>query len=229
MNNKYVVGETRILLIHPCEIIRCGIGVLLQQYGAKNVILFDSCESYLKQQCQPGADLILVHYSQCSKEGSIGCMIEQTGAHVALMASSDAFHKDSYESIVQRIIEGITGFLDMNEPINTFMSELEDIIAGDVVISGKFIGNIVPNINKNAEKLTELLSQREIQILELVAEGCINSEIGKELNISPHTVKGHLTHILTKLNLRNRQQAVSYVIERRLSAGNVHGLIHGID
>lgn len=220
MNNRYAIDETRIILIHPCEIIRRGIGALMQQFGAKNVIYFDSCESYIEHQPQPGADLILVHYSQCRKEGSIGCMVDRTGAHVALIASSDVFHKDSYEDIVSRIIEGVTGFLDLNEPVNVFMSELEDIIAGDVVISGKFIGNISPNVDSKSENLSELLSQREIQILELVAEGWTNSEVGTKLNISPHTVKGHLTHILTKLNLRNRQQAVGYIMKHTMSRNN---------
>ena len=70
-------------------------------------------------------------------------------------------------------------------------------------------------ISKNIYKI---LSEREMQILDLVVKGSTNAEIGKTLNLSPHTIKGHLTNILTKLNLKNRQQAVAYIMEKKFLA-----------
>jgi len=208
--------ELNIVLIFPCEIIRNSIGALLKQYEVCNVSLFDSCEEFDSTSGKTSADLILIHYSRCTEPGAIKKIIQDTGAHVALLASSDSYHQDSYWDILERLLEGITGFLDLDEPVYTFFSELEDIACGDIVISGKFAQNITQKTRPVDTNLDEALSQRELQILTLVADGSTNREIGGKLNISPHTVKGHLTNILTKLNLKNRQQAVAYIMTRRL-------------
>ncbi|MBN1368716.1 MAG: response regulator transcription factor [Dehalococcoidaceae bacterium] len=208
--------ELKIVLIFPCETIRNAIGALLKQYEIENVSLFDSCEEFDSQSRKISADLILIHYSRCTESGAIKRIIQETGAYVALLASSDSYHWDSYQDILERLLEGITGFLDLDEPVYTFLSELEDIACGDIVISGKFAQNMIQKTRPVDTNLDEALSQRELQILTLVADGKTNKEIGEALNISPHTLKGHLTNILTKLNLKNRQQAVAYIMTRRL-------------
>lgn len=218
MSRGYAIADINILLIHPCEIIRRGIGVLLQQNGAKHVALFDNCQDVINQYESVPADLVLVHYSECKDPGSVRDIIDRTGARIALLAASDRFHNDRYEDILPRIMEGVTGFLDMNEPVNVFLSELEDVIAGDIVISSRFAASISPRGDSQGRDLSGVLSLREAQILELIANGSTNIEIGKALNISPHTVKGHLTHILTKLNLKNRQQAASYIMKQHMKA-----------
>jgi len=57
------------------------------------------------------------------------------------------------------------------------------------------------------KKLPTPLSQREIQILQMVACGSTNMEIAQSLNISPHTVKSHINHIFNKLTVNSRTQA----------------------
>lgn len=123
------IKELKVALIHPCEIIRQGIGALFKQSGINAVSLFDTCASFLDQPEIKPVDLIMVHYSQCDTSGTIKQIVETTGAHIALLASSDAFHQDSYHDIYNRLLEGISGFLDMDEPVNTFLSEIEDIAA----------------------------------------------------------------------------------------------------
>ena len=58
------------------------------------------------------------------------------------------------------------------------------------------------------------MSARELQVLELVAEGCSNSDIAAELFVSDTTVKSHLAHIFTKLGVSSRTAAVSRARER---------------
>ncbi|MDD5486770.1 MAG: response regulator transcription factor [Dehalococcoidales bacterium] len=205
-------------IIHPCEIIRHGIGALLRQNGANEVLLFDSCKSFLQQPLSKRISLLLVHYSQCQSNAKLKELIQQNGLHVALLASSDSFHRDSFDDVINRMLEGFNGFLDMDESVYTFLSELISAAEGGVVISRKFAQDITRETEPVGGNLGAVLSQRELEILEHVAMGSTNTEIGKELHISPHTVKGHLTNILTKLNLKNRQQAVAYIMKKRLSS-----------
>jgi DNA-binding NarL/FixJ family response regulator len=62
------------------------------------------------------------------------------------------------------------------------------------------------------------LSEREIEILQWIAQGLQNKAIAEELKISENTVKYHLKHILQKLNLKNRAEAAAYAVESGLSA-----------
>jgi DNA-binding NarL/FixJ family response regulator len=59
---------------------------------------------------------------------------------------------------------------------------------------------------------TERLSPRECEVLALVVEGRSNREIGEELGIARNTVKNHLHHVYTKLNVRNRTEAAAYAV-----------------
>jgi len=207
-----------IAIIHPTEIIRHGISAFLQQNGVKDILLFGSCESFLNQKKPVKLDLVLMHYSQCKNQDKFRETVQRYGFHIALLASSDSFHRDSFQDVMNRMLDGFSGFLDMDEPVHTFLSEMQSVAEGSIVISRKFALNITNKTEPPEEDLDAVLSQREVEILDHVATGSTNSEIGQELHISPHTVKGHLTNILTKLNLKNRQQAVAYIMKKRLSS-----------
>ena len=65
--------------------------------------------------------------------------------------------------------------------------------------------------------LTVPLTQREIEVLQLVAQGATNNSIAQSLFVSENTVKTHLLHILKKLNLKHRKDAVTYAIREGLA------------
>ena len=60
------------------------------------------------------------------------------------------------------------------------------------------------------------LTQRELEILELVARGRLNREIADELGISPNTVRNHIRNVLDKLHVHSRWEAAMYAVRRRL-------------
>jgi DNA-binding NarL/FixJ family response regulator len=204
------------ILVHPCEIVRDGIGLLLEQSGYQVPLLAESCESFLEQFDDEKVDVVLIHYSQSKPKGVIKKVIDRTDASVALLASSDAYHQDTYSDMLGQIAEGVTGFLDMDEPRKKFLSELDDIIGGDVVVSRNFIKHLRQNGAAIEERLDKTLSKREREILDLVGKGNTNKEVGEELFISENTVKVHLKNILAKLNLKNRQQLIAYAVRKSL-------------
>ena len=90
--------------------------------------------------------------------------------------------------------------LAMNEPVKTFLSELRAVNLGDMVISNKFVRAINENITKFRGRIDNILSQREIEIINMVGNGNTNKEIGKELVISENGIKFLLNAIATKEN-----------------------------
>jgi len=218
MEQNSALKNASIILVHPCEVVRYGIGLLLQQSDYGVPLLVDSCESLLDKLDDSDVDLVLIHYSLYKPSGIIKQIINQTGANIILLASSDSYHKDCYRNMLEQITEGITGFLDMDEPLHIFLSELEYVSSGLIVVSKNFKKNLNQNVTGIGDKPGKIISERETQILNLIGTGNTNKEIGEELFISEHTVKVHLRNILTKLNLKNRQQAVAYAIRKETMA-----------
>jgi DNA-binding NarL/FixJ family response regulator len=84
-------------------------------------------------------------------------------------------------------------------------SILEPSVAAKVIAEFSRVSSMVPSIQM--EQLVEPLSERELEILALIARGASNKEIASQLYITEGTVKNHITHILSKLGVRDRTQA----------------------
>jgi DNA-binding NarL/FixJ family response regulator len=67
------------------------------------------------------------------------------------------------------------------------------------------------------EKVQTNLTKREIEVLSLLVKGFSNNEIAKILTISPHTVKSHVIHIFSKLDVKDRTQAAVWAIKHQLT------------
>jgi DNA-binding NarL/FixJ family response regulator len=75
---------------------------------------------------------------------------------------------------------------------------------------------LYPKLKKEGNPLLPILTDREEQVLRLIADGLTNREISYDLSISESTVENHIHHIYTKLGLSNRAQAVAYVFQSRI-------------
>jgi DNA-binding NarL/FixJ family response regulator len=114
------------------------------------------------------------------------------------------------------VLEGIHGFFYENDPLNVFMKGVRAVINGKLWLSRDMMTKCIleGTDNNNASKSqTEKLSERQIEILALVAVGATNDEIADRLCISPHTVKTHLYRIFKKINVPNRVQAALWAAQ----------------
>ena len=108
------------------------------------------------------------------------------------------------------ILEGILGLFYEKDSLDLFMKGVQSIIDGklwlprDMMTKCIFEGTGKDNSSKNQK---EKLSERQIEILAIIAAGATNDEIADRLCISPHTVKKHLYSIFKKINVSNRIQA----------------------
>jgi DNA-binding NarL/FixJ family response regulator len=129
------------------------------------------------------------------------------------------FERDEY--IFEALRLGASGFLIKNASPEDLISAVRVVAEGNSLLSpsvtrriiAEFIHRQVPREHKeDLKKLTE----REIEVLRLLAKGKTNNEISLELCVTEATVKTHVSNILTKLNLRDRVQAVVFAYESGL-------------
>ena len=120
---------------------------------------------------------------------------------------------DSDADIVRAIEAGATGYLLKDTPREDLFRAIRSAAKGESVLTPTVAARLMTRMRAPAE---ENLSAREIEVLQLVAKGASNKEIGKSLHISTATVKTHLIHIFNKLGVADRTAAVTTALEKRI-------------
>jgi two-component system, NarL family, response regulator YdfI len=111
---------------------------------------------------------------------------------------------------------GIRGVISWDATPEEIDGAVHAVNAGLVVTTPASIAQLVPDAQPFAEELAEPLTERELEVLDLVAEGLSNKLISHQLSISEHTVKTHVASIFAKLAVSSRTEAVSQAIRRGL-------------
>ncbi len=116
------------------------------------------------------------------------------------------------EYVFEALSAGASGFVLKDDPPEQLIEAVRTVAAGDALLSPAITKRVISQFTRTARpeppKELDELTSREREILRLIATGLSNAEIGAQLYISDTTVKTHVTHILQKLNLRDRVQAV---------------------
>jgi DNA-binding NarL/FixJ family response regulator len=119
---------------------------------------------------------------------------------------------DLDEYVYDALQAGASGFVLKDDPPEQLIAALRTVAAGDALLSPAVTKRVIRQFARlprpTPPKAVDELTARELDIFRLIAEGLSNAEISGRLYISDTTVKTHVTHILQKLNLRDRVQAV---------------------
>jgi len=119
---------------------------------------------------------------------------------------------DLDEYVYEALRAGASGFVLKDEPPEQLLAAIRIVAEGEALLSPAVTKRVIQRFTRlpqasPPEGLDEL-TERELDVFRLIARGLSNAEIGQELYISDTTVKTHITHILQKLGLRDRVQAV---------------------
>jgi DNA-binding NarL/FixJ family response regulator len=119
---------------------------------------------------------------------------------------------DLDEYIYEALRAGASGFVLKDDPPEQLIAAIRTVAAGDALLSPavtkRVIGQFARLQRPEPPKGLDELTAREVEVFRLIADGRSNAEIAQELHISETTVKTHVTHVLQKLDLRDRVQAV---------------------
>ncbi len=128
---------------------------------------------------------------------------------------------DFDEYVFGALRNGASGFLLKDADGDQLVEAVRVIASGDALIAPSVTRRLISEFADRPElaeiKGIDELTEREVEVLGLVAKGLANSEIGETLFVSESTVKTHVSHILTKLQLRDRVQAVVAAYESGLA------------
>jgi DNA-binding NarL/FixJ family response regulator len=130
---------------------------------------------------------------------------------------------DEEDDLYDAIKAGAAGYLLKEISIEEVASAIRSVMSGQSLISPSMAAKLLTEFTNLARKAAERhsvptprLTERELEVLKLVAEGMSNREIAGELYISENTVKNHVRNILEKLHLHSRMEAVVYAVREKL-------------
>ncbi|MGH3084009.1 MAG: response regulator [Gaiellaceae bacterium] len=127
---------------------------------------------------------------------------------------------DLDEYVYDALRAGASGFVLKDDPPEQLLEAIRIVAGGDALLSPTITKRVIKQFTRVSRpappRELEDLTERELDVFRLIARGLSNAEIGQELYISDTTVKTHITHILQKLNLRDRVQAVVLAYETGL-------------
>ncbi len=125
---------------------------------------------------------------------------------------------DADEDVLNAISSGADGYLLKDMEPEEMLAQIERALTGKMVLSESVTQVLAtairnPLVKQDIEK--DSLTQREWEILKLIAKGMSNKLIARELDISDGTVKVHVKHLLKKLHLRSRVEAAVWMINQQ--------------
>jgi len=209
-------GPARLVIADDHELSRAGLRAMLTGQRGLEVVgeAANGREALaLCRRLQP--DLALIDVRMPEMDGLATCRSikqECPGTSVILIT---VYEKSEY--LIEALKAGAAGFVlkDITQPelITSIRRVLrrESLLNSDVVV--RLLGHLDGETSSREDLLPKQLSEREYEVLRLLAQGKTNPEIGQELTISMGTVKIHVEHILAKLRVSDRTQAAVRAVE----------------
>ncbi len=220
-NDKTQPPTIRILITDDHAVVREGLRTFISTEAGMEVIgeAADGVEAVSKA-CDLRPDVILMDMAMPRMGGleAIQRIKEQCPDAQILVLTS--FSDD--ETVFPAIKAGALGYLLKNTSPDRLLNAIRDVHQGKPSISPDIANKLMLEMQRksNLPPTTEPLTDREMDVLKLVARGMTNQEIAEVLVISEGTVRTHVSNILAKLHLANRTQAALYALREGYSPLN---------
>jgi DNA-binding NarL/FixJ family response regulator len=217
-----VVEPIRVLVVDDHALFRRGLQMVLEQEPDIEVVgeAGDGAEA-VTSAAETLPDVVLMDVRMPKRGGIDACTaIHETvpSAKIIMLTISDE-EADLYDAIKA----GAMGYLLKEISIEEVASAIRAVHGGQSLISpsmaSKLLTEFATMVKKTDDRQqvpTPRLTDREMEVLKLVAKGMNNRDIAKQLFISENTVKNHIRNILEKLQLHSRMEAVVYAVREKL-------------
>ena len=214
------MSRLRVVIADDQPMMRAGFKAVLEATGTIEVVAEASTgEEAVRAANELSPDVVLMDIRMPVMDG-IEATRRLPRQRILILTT---FGLDEY--IIDALRAGASGFLLKDAPTQEVVDAVRAVAADDAVLSTKVtrqlldqVGRRLPAPIPTAEDSHETLTSREQEVLRMLAAGLSNAEIADALTLSEATVKTHVSHILGKLELRDRVQAVIYAYETGLIA-----------
>ena len=208
--------EPRVLLVDDHDLFRAGLRNLLEDQGVQIVGECTNGTDALRAVREIAPDVVVMDLNMPGISGveatrQISMVAPLTRVLVLTISDQDA-------DVLDAILAGACGYLLKDASITELLQGIRSAAVGESLVSPTIATKVLQRVRATsasrheADVIHSQLSDREIEVLKLIANGKDNAMIAGELHISPKTVKNHISNILMKLQIENRIQAAVFAV-----------------
>ena len=216
-------ADLRILIVDDQALVRAGFRMILEAEEDVEVVgeAGDGREAVAEAlRLRPDVVLMDVRMPEMDGIEATRRLLAEDGADAKVVMLT-TFDMDEY--VYEALRAGASGFLLKDVPPEQLVAGIRAVASGDALLAPSVTRRVIeefvrrpPESVRTAPPALADLTARELDVLKLIARGLSNAEIAKELVVSETTVKTHVAHVLMKLDLRDRVQAVVFAYESGL-------------
>ncbi len=210
---------TRVLLVDDQELVRSGLRRIFQTTDDLDVV--GECadgDEVTEAVREYGPDIVVMDIRMKRVDGveaTKGLLADLTAPPVLVLTTFD-----DDELLSSALRAGAAGFQLKDAPGEEIVQAVRTVASGEAWLDPGVTGRVLSTYRSSVPTTSDLnvdhLTPREVEVLQLIGRGMTNAEIGDELFISEVTVKSHVGHIFTKLNLRDRAAAIVFAFDNGL-------------
>jgi DNA-binding NarL/FixJ family response regulator len=213
--------DLRVLLVDDHDLFRTGLRNLLEERGLRVVGEGTTGAEAVRLVPELAPDVVVMDLNMPTMSG-----VEATRHLTAVAPATRVIvltvsEQDS--DVMDAIVAGACGYLLKDASVDDIVAGVRSAAQGASLISPTIASKVLQRVRATtadagmAQSTRAELSDRELEVLKLIANGKDNAQIAAELVISPKTVKNHISNILMKLQMQNRIQAAVYAVRSGLA------------
>lgn len=208
-----------LIIVEESELLRLGLRVAIEAGGDIEVIGdFRPSDEAVAEVERLGPDVVLMSMRWPGIEGVAACR-EIRGSvpstKVVMLSSTER-----EEEILASIIAGASGYVSTNTSRTEVVRTIRVAANGgsylDWGVTERVLGRLQELNGRESTPVADALTDREVSILTMIAQGCSNGEIGERLNVATSTVRNNITRIRSKLGLNSRSKLMAYAVQQGL-------------
>jgi len=211
-----MTNPTSIILVDDHEVVRRGVRTYLNTIAEFDVIgECSSGEEAIQMVTEHIPDIVLMDLIMPGMDGiETTRQIKKISPRTQVVVLT-SYHEDAH--IFPALKAGAISYILKDMKMDKLVDALNKAVQGEVTLHPRVAARVLQNIRGDGGEDQQLftdLTERELDVLKLIASGMTNNQIAEQLVITENTVKGHVSNILSKLHLVDRTQAAVYAWQR---------------
>ena len=214
--SQKALDDVRVIVVDDHDLFRTGLKNLLEEQGVNVIGEAPNGQTAIRLASDLAPDVIVMDLNMPGLTGvettrQLAGIAPLTRVVVLTISADD-------DDVMNAVMAGACGYLLKDSSIQDLIAGIRAAAAGESLISPQIASKVLQRLRAQsssedaAATIRAELSDREIEVLKLIANGKDNGQIARELFISPKTVKNHISNILMKLQIDNRIQAAVYAV-----------------
>jgi DNA-binding NarL/FixJ family response regulator len=211
-------AEITVMIVDDHPMWRDGVARDLQEHGFSVVATAPDGPAAVRiaQAVRPSVVLMDLNLGETSGVGAIAAILAKLPDTRILVLSASGEHRD----VLDAVKAGASGYLVKSAGVTELVEAVRRTAAGAAVfttgLAGLVLGELGPGSRRSEDPVVRL-TERETEVLRLVAKGMTARQIAARLVLSPRTVESHVQNTLRKLQLRNRVELTRFAVEQGLA------------